>query len=309
MASSPIEIDHIIGFSGKYKQSLHYHNKMPGIILYSIGSYIIIEDINDKHKQTVLKGHDNDISIIALSNSGKLVASGQIGSVIKKNQIAPIIIWDIEKKKSEFILKGLEMEVTQLAFSKDDRFLAAYGLNNLLLIMDCKDGSTVLNKYFEFPLSFICWGDLFGGSSEKHPSYFFMMGHSKDVYICTYEFDIASMQYNMKTGKCQLPSTGLVRNYTSSQISKEFLYLGTNVGEICVFHIYTRLYKGAIQVSSNGLFSFIATDEYLFAGGGEGKLRKLNIKEFLNWSEEKELQLDGKIMNISSDIEKKEILC
>lgn len=38
------------------------------------------------------------------------------------------------------------------------------------------------------------------------------------------------MQYSMKTGKWQFPSTGLVRTYTSSVINGEYLYLGTNVG-------------------------------------------------------------------------------
>jgi len=126
--------------------------------------------------------------------------------------------------------------------------------------------------------------------------------------VSTFEYDISSMQYGMKQGKCQLPSTGLMRQYTTSQVNEEFLYAGTMGGEICLFHLYTRLYKGSIPISSHGLMCFTIVDGILFTGGGDGKLKKVNIQSG-SWALEKEVQLDGKVISISSSIDKKELIC
>jgi hypothetical protein len=154
----------------------------------------------------------------------------------------------------------------------------------------------------------VSWGPTYTKAKEKHASYVFCMANTKDVYVSTFEYDIASMQYAMKQGKCQLPSTGLVRQYTTSQIYEEFLYAGTMGGEICLFHLYTRLYKGAIPISSNGLMCFVIVDGFLYTGGGDGKLKKVNLQGG-SWSLEKEVQLDGKVMSICPSIDKKEVIC
>ena len=116
------------------------------------------------------------------------------------------------------------------------------------------------------------------------------------------------MQYAIKQGKCQLPSTGLLRQYTSSMVHDELLYVGTTGGEICLFHLFTRIYKGSIPVSSHGLLCFVIIDGMMYTGGGDGKLKKVNIAGG-NWTLEKEVQLDGKVQSVSASIDKKELIC
>ena len=48
----------------------HFHPKNPNLFIYSIGGSIILEDINDRHKQDFLRGHDMGITALAVSNSG-----------------------------------------------------------------------------------------------------------------------------------------------------------------------------------------------------------------------------------------------
>ena len=45
-------------------------------MIYNIGGLLVIENLHDKHKQEFLRGHDMEISTIAVSNSGKLMATG-----------------------------------------------------------------------------------------------------------------------------------------------------------------------------------------------------------------------------------------
>jgi hypothetical protein len=51
------------------------------------------------------------------------------------------------------------------------------------------------------------------------------------------EFEISSMQYILKQGLCQLPNTGLIRNYTYAIIQGDMLFVGTTGGEVCLFSV------------------------------------------------------------------------
>ena len=75
-----IEMEHSIGYNGKYSNTVHFHPTDKDTLIYSIGGLLVIEDLHDKHKQEFLRGHDMEISAIAVSNSGKLLATGQLGT-------------------------------------------------------------------------------------------------------------------------------------------------------------------------------------------------------------------------------------
>jgi len=97
------------------------------------------------------------------------------------------------------------------------------------------------------------------------------------VHINHLEFDIGSMQYYLKQGFCQLPNTGLVRQYTLSSVNGDSLLLGTQGGEICIFSVYQRIYRATMPIASNGVVCLALMDDFVFVGGGDGKVRKLNI--------------------------------
>lgn len=53
--------------------------------------------------------------------------------------------------------------------------------------------------------------------------------------------------------------------------------LGTSGGEVCLFSIYSKIYRATMPISSNGLMAIATVDEFVFVGGGDGKVKKLNI--------------------------------
>lgn len=71
-----LELDHIIGYNGKYLKTHHFHPKNPDLFIYCIGGLIVLEDINDRHKQDFLRGHDMSISALAVSASGIIFIFG-----------------------------------------------------------------------------------------------------------------------------------------------------------------------------------------------------------------------------------------
>jgi WD40 repeat protein len=216
-------------------------------------------------------------------------------------------LWNYAKKEPVAVLKGIQVGVKTLAFSPDDRYLAALGENNTFIIWDTRDGSAIHTRVYEFPLSVVAWGDILTDQNPKHPSYIIVTANQTNVFINSLEFDISSMQYYLKQGTCQLPNTGLNRTYTFSRANGDTLLLGTTGGEICIFSIYNRIYRATMPLSSNGLLCLTMVDDFLFVGGGDGKVKKLSISGG-RWVMSHEAQLDSKVVSINVSADKKELI-
>lgn len=304
--SELVELAHSIGYTGKYQRTLIYHPTQADTLIYNNGGLVVIENLHEKHQQDFLRGHDMEITAMAVSFSGKLLATGQLGSIFQKTPEAPVILWDFDAKEPLAVLKGITVGVKRLGFSPDEKFLACIGENNTFIIWDTNDGSAIHTHVFEHPLLIMAWGDIQNAGS-KHPSYIIVTASSSKVSINTLEYDISSMQYFLNEGSCQLPNTGLTRNYTFSVINGDMLMAGTSGGEICLFSVYSQIYRATMPLSSNGLLSIALMDDKIFIGGGDGKVKKLST-DGGRWNLTHEAQIDGKVTSISLSIDKKEII-
>lgn len=106
------------------------------------GASIIIGDLTDPHNQYFLRGHDDQITCLAVSNSGALLATGQRGDN------SDIIIWDYESKKAIFRLSEHDNAVQVLEFSHDDRILISVGssLDGKMFLWDTANGYIISSK-------------------------------------------------------------------------------------------------------------------------------------------------------------------
>jgi len=75
-AQEILELEHSIGYNGKYQNTVHFHPTQKDTMIYNIGGLLVIENLHDKHRQQFLRGHDMEISAIAVSKSGNIVATG-----------------------------------------------------------------------------------------------------------------------------------------------------------------------------------------------------------------------------------------
>jgi len=190
-------MEHSIGFNGRYLNTLHYHPTETDTLIYSNGGLLVIEKRDDKHKQEFLRGHDMEISCIAVSNSGRMMATGQLGTSFQRTPEAPVILWNYETRKPLAVLKGMLECVEQLAFSPDDKYLAGIGRNNTFIIWDTKDGTPIHTRVTEQVFTLLAWGDIITDVNPKHPTYVLIQGHRQQIFINRLEFDISSMQYQM----------------------------------------------------------------------------------------------------------------
>ena len=61
-----------------------------------VGAAVCINDLNDPHQQSFLRGHDDSISCLTLSKTGRLLASGQ------KGRNSDVCVWDFNSRTLKF---------------------------------------------------------------------------------------------------------------------------------------------------------------------------------------------------------------
>ena len=86
-----------------------------------------------------MTAHDDQITCLALSNSGALLASRQRG------ENADVVVWDFNAKKPIFRLSEHDHEVVLLKFSHDDKLLISCGnqLDGRMFIWNTANGHIV----------------------------------------------------------------------------------------------------------------------------------------------------------------------
>jgi hypothetical protein len=119
-----------IGYNGQYATTNMVWCPESGIFAFSIGSIIIVEDLNNGN-QTSLKGHNDDITVLALQNDSFYMASASAANSLIEHETnslsqCQIIIWDASNltRKKTLVHKN-SVNITCLSYSKDDRFLVS----------------------------------------------------------------------------------------------------------------------------------------------------------------------------------------
>ncbi|CAK0808900.1 unnamed protein product [Prorocentrum cordatum] len=109
------ELEHFCGYGGAHLNTVRYHPLQAETLIYTAASAVIIEDVNDPHKQEFLRGqHDNEVSALDVSANGKLLASGQLGSPSRKGAVAPVAVWDFDARQVHMVFEGLAHRVLNL---------------------------------------------------------------------------------------------------------------------------------------------------------------------------------------------------
>ena len=213
--ADPLELEHMIGYTGVGAQSIQYHPAERDTLVGYIGRLVLIANVHDKHQQEFLHGHNEEVTALAISPSGNLIASGQGSSRCVPNSEAMVIVWDWKTRQSIYRLielnDGIAFSrncVTHLAFSGDDRFLAGTDDqpgNTKLAVWDMESGQ-VANLAKRPPLTFLIWGAVVQSERRmnRHPAYHFFAGSDSQIHLYKFEFDVHTMQASC--GHAYLPA-------------------------------------------------------------------------------------------------------
>ena len=141
MNSTILEFDHFIGFNTIPNGVKFHPNNMNYI--YASGGNIVIADLIDPHIQHILRKHDDYITVLELSKSGELIASGQRGNN------SNIIIWSFQTHEILFIFEEFDVSVQGLSFTYDDKILSSLGAfdDAKILHWDLSSGGIIASSH------------------------------------------------------------------------------------------------------------------------------------------------------------------
>ena len=273
-----IELDHAIGYSGEVLNSILLHPGQQDYITIS-GANVIIGDLTDPHKQRFFKGHDDQVTCVAISHNGKLLASGQ------KGDNSDVLVWAFDQGKLMYKLSEHDYAITTLDFSHDDRLLISCGsqLDGKLFIWDMSNGyivSTITVIPGIYPTAITC--AKFGGFTKDVK----LRATSKYQFAASGGKRLAVWSLDPVTGDLKhdvVNANPIVRDYICLAFStnnEAYLYAGTTSGDFCVFQVKNKLLIFAQPVCAKGVSSIVALPgEKVCAGGGDGVLALFQVKE------------------------------
>lgn len=297
-----LELDHGMGYNGSVTNSLILHPNLVEYI-YIAGGVIVIAEMNDPNKQKILKGHDDEVTCIALSHDGKLLASGQ------KGENSDIFVWEYETRKILYTLSEHDYAVTCLQFSKDDRLLYSNGnlQDKRVFIWDMQTGCIVANcPLFPTPTNCIAWGGFVKDNREVSTDTY-LYASSGDKLLCLWNLD----PYKGSLEKEIIQTGNFVREYISLAFSlndQKYLYAGTTSGDIVCILIKNRMIVFSKIICAQGVTAVVPlTKNQVVVGGGDGSLVLLYVDE-PKCEELARVKLYGSIYSLSSSADGVQLL-
>ncbi|KAF4669277.1 hypothetical protein FOZ61_004567 [Perkinsus olseni] len=288
-----VELDLLMGSTAsRYPNVLHFLPTDANIIIMAVGAVVVMQDLSNPHEQTLLRGHDSEVCALAVCKNGRFIASGQLGSETQKGQVAAVKVWSVPDKADILTLPGICGKCMGLALSDDGKFLAAAGLNQMLIVWDVSSGGEQIYARRTEQLCSILALHLVSQANDgphgqrpprvvraqqqhhQHQSkYVLCTAQESLVMKHTIEFDISQMSYVLTTHKMQMPGHSLLRNYTCGVIISGQLVTGTQQGELCVFSLDAMVFRASMPCCNGTVRSLALIGGSLYVAGGDGKIR------------------------------------
>ena len=264
-----LDILAVIGFKGSTLDGLILHPDNEHLI-FPLGNQIVVRNILTR-EQKYLRGHDNDISVISVSKSGKYLATGQKTHIGFK---ADIIIWDFETGSLLHRLSIHKISIKALSFSFNDNYLVSLGgfEDNYLIVWDVESGKALCGNT--------------AGNDNVHSVRFCNTVDDQIITCQNYGIKIWKIDYqNKKLRSTDVNFGNLRRIYTCISIDStdKFAFFGTRTGDVIEVDIINAIYKrvGPVKRLFSQGISTINTlpNGDLVVGTGEGVLAKIGYNE------------------------------
>ncbi|CUG89836.1 WD40 repeat-containing protein, putative [Bodo saltans] len=255
---SVMELEHSIGSSG-LPSTVHV---LPGTSKYlaTCGGCLVQGDLRDVHSQAFLRGHDNAITKLSISDDGSIAATGQFGSH------ADVCLWrvaslsgaDGSNPTSALIrrISDHENSVLALAMSADSSIVASIGGERRLVFIDVSNGGLITHT----PLNGVVaendqfQGVYFGPRVQDHKrrntaaTHVAVLSSTKLLlfYLDPFSGQLIPRPVNV---------TSFQRRFTVGRFSTngDFFFLGSEAGDVAVIETNTGSVSSTVRVCSGGV--------------------------------------------------------
>ncbi|XP_048410765.1 cilia- and flagella-associated protein 52 isoform X3 [Stegostoma tigrinum] len=227
---SQLELESIIGFNGKVPSGLTVHPDCENII-YPLGCTAVVQNLKTS-QQAFLESHTNNISFLAVSRSGRYIATGQVTYMGFK---ADIIIYDYVEKITHATMTLHQAKVEALAFSPNDLYLVSLGGQD--------DGSVVIwniatkSSICGSPACVPTAGNAFSVRFANNMDDTFITGGTGTLRLWLLDLP------NRKIRPTECQTGPLKRMINCIEVAKDdsFFYCGTTSGDILMISMKTGL--------------------------------------------------------------------
>ncbi|XP_048871689.1 cilia- and flagella-associated protein 52 [Brienomyrus brachyistius] len=284
-----LELEAVVGFNGRVFSGLRVHPDREHLI-YPLGSTVILKSLTNG-KQQFLHGHTNNVSCVAVSKSGRYIASGQVTFMGFR---ADIIIWDFPQRTIHARLQLHKVKVEDLAFSPNDKYLVSLG---------GQDDDSIVVWNIEKKEA-IC-GSPASAQSAGHCLALRFSNKSDDVFVSAgngtlrvWELDLPNRK--IRPTECQ---TGQLKRVVKCVVIAEdddFFYCGTSSGDVLKVNLRTKLLNSCWPVKqkfSKGVnsLSMLKTGDIL-VGSGDGMC---TLSSGSNFKTLRKVQLEGGVTSVA----------
>jgi len=289
-AAEQLELQGVIGFNGAVTNGLILH---PGDqhIVYPLGSTIVVKHLTE-NTQTFLQrdGHNKNVSCLALSSSGKYLASGQVTYM---GFDAQVIIWNLETYEIHQRLILHKGAVQDLSFSACEKYLVTLGGrdDNKLVIWDVDSGEPICGEQAASDSTLTV-------TFLNNTSGMLVTGGNYNLKV--WKFDA----YNRKItpSDCNLGKERRIVSAIVLDPTDTFMYCGTKSGDVLQVSIGPNLFKNNGPTKKNrfsqGIKCMLKTQcgKRLIVGAGDGTVALMKIPEF---KVIRKVKLDGGISSLA----------
>eukprot|EP01137_Pigoraptor_chileana_P008790 Opistho-2@56123 len=286
-----LELKSTVGFGGNVHGGLNIHPDKKHVI-YPLGSTVVVREIANNHKQDFLQGHTNTVSCVAVSKSGRFIASGQITHMGFQ---AEIIVWDFATRKLVYKFAIHKVKVQALAFSPNDKYLVSLGGqdDNSIILWDLAHGHAICGS----PAAKESSGTALAVAYSNDNDDVFITGGSYTLRV--WELDLANRK--VRPTDCQLGQLKRVVMCIVVGNDNEHFFCGTTSGDVLQVNLRTKLFKHSgpqkEKLSMGVLSVCLAPNNDIVVGAGDGTVAIIKANSLKFGSSTK---LDGAVTSITA---------
>lgn len=297
-----LDFEHFIGLNAIPQGALFHPDGQKYI--FSSGAMVVIGDLTDPHSQEFLRGHDDTISVIKISRSGNLIASGQ------KGLHADILVWDYQTRRLLYRFEEHDHMIQDVDFSDDGKILASLGGadDGNLIVWDMSNGCIITSAAKLLPgTTCLSFAGFVRDIKRRDTSHYQLITGGRDGVITIWDLDPYTGEMLNTRVATDNARAMLTRHITSFAISgdKEYLYAGTTSGDYLIVSLRSQRITRAVTATRMAVHNLVwARDTVILGCGDKGVKVYQSNGDFI-----RQVELDGGVIGMSLSVDQLEVRC
>ncbi len=319
---SKLELEHAIGLSSTLPGVLHIHPDGQHLVYPACGT-MVIADVLDPTNQAFLKGHNDSITCVDMSKSGRYIVTGQTG------YDSDVMVWDFGTQSLVHQLSEHDHGVNCVSISPDERFFVSIGCakDHKMIIWDLETGDIVSTLHLPFNIDVV----RFIGRTVD------LKGREQRTYrimTCGADGNIDEWILDPQAGTVDRRSFGsksVQRNFTDVAPSPDgrYVFAASQSGDVSIYSVGTAQLVQSVPVVEGEAARIIIepagaaqqepddpTERYYYrtyaaegqatitltVGGSDGTVATYEGHPGMNWTKLHETGVDGGVTSVMRDV-------